>query len=126
MYNQSILKEIEELQKKYETRWGKTIRDFDLSLLPRHISQEQLILILRRIVDTGESCLVGFDKIKEISLNYYYSLDWSTQYNDNDILNKSCPFCGNNVRIHIWGKYRQHSCIHCETSNCLHMVSRGL
>lgn len=65
MINKDALIEIEKLEELYKLRWNKEV---DYSLLPHSVTQEQLCLILRRIVDTGESCLVGYNKIKERGL----------------------------------------------------------
>lgn len=123
MIDELALHEIEKLQKIYEKKWGKSL---DLSLLPRSVTQDRLCLILRRIVDTGESCLTGYEKIKEISLNYYEKIDWSVPYKNGDIFPSPCPFCGKSVRISFYGTYEQSSVIYCETSYCFNLVFRGL
>lgn len=123
MVNEAALHEIEKLEKLYKARWHKAV---DFSLLPRFVGQEHLCLILRRIVDTGESCLVGYEKTKEITMNYYEHMDWTIQYKNGDILDKECPFCGKTVRISFFGTYEQSYVIHCDTDFCLRIVSRGL
>ncbi len=60
MLNPDTLKQINRLCDIYQYRWGKEV---DYTVLPRAITQEMLLLILERIVDTGESILVGYDKI---------------------------------------------------------------
>lgn len=60
MYNPQTLKELNELCELYKYRWGKEV---DYTILPKGISQEKLVVILQRIVDTGESILVGYDKV---------------------------------------------------------------
>lgn len=124
MMNEVAPREIERLQKMYEERWGITP---DTSILPRSVTQERLCLILRRIIDTGESCLVGYNKVKDISLDYYFKkIDWSIQYQDGDVLEQKCPFCGKNVKITFLGEYNQSSVVYCEMDFCLRIESRGL
>ena len=60
MINEEAIKQIELLALEYERNWGKKV---DYTILPRGISQEQLAIILERIVDTGESILVCWNKI---------------------------------------------------------------
>lgn len=60
MINEEAIKQIELLELEYEHNWGKKV---DYTILPRGISQEKLVVILKRIVDTGESILVGWNKI---------------------------------------------------------------
>ena len=60
MINDEAIKQIKLLELEYELNWGKKV---DYTILPRGVSQEKLVFILERIVDTGESILVGWDKI---------------------------------------------------------------
>lgn len=60
MVNEESLKRIEQLGKEYERVWGKTV---DYSVLPQGLTQEKLVPILERIVETGESVLVGWNYI---------------------------------------------------------------
>ncbi len=60
MMNPDTLNRLNELCKLYKHRWGKEV---DYTILPRSISQEKLVIILERIVDTGESILVGYNKV---------------------------------------------------------------
>lgn len=53
---------VEELSAQYEHNWGKKI---DETFIPPVKSHETMILILERIVETGESLLVGYNKIME-------------------------------------------------------------
>lgn len=62
MINEEALQKIEQLNLQYEKNWGKKV---DYSILPPNISQEKLVLILGRIVETGESILVGWANIKK-------------------------------------------------------------
>ena len=123
MVNETALQECERLERVYKERWG---REVDLSLLPRTVTQEMLCLILRRIVDTGESSLVGYDKIKDITHNYYKNIDWTIHYKDGDLFCEKCPFCGRDVKITYVGTYNQSSVIWCETDFCLRIATRGL
>ncbi len=58
MINEEAIKEIERLELEYEINWGKKV---DYNVLPRGITQEKLVIILERIVDTGESILEGWN-----------------------------------------------------------------
>lgn len=60
MTNPDTLKRLDTLCALYKQRWGK---DVDYTVLPRGITQENLADVLERIVDTGESILVGYDKL---------------------------------------------------------------
>lgn len=60
MINEEAMKELEELNRLYEENWG---REVDYTIVPRGMTQEMLVMILSRIVDTGESVLVGYEKI---------------------------------------------------------------
>lgn len=62
MMNQETLNQIKTLEQKYLENWGKEV---DYTILPVGITQEQLVKILERIVKTGESILVGFNKIEK-------------------------------------------------------------
>ena len=62
MVNEEALKKIEQLGLQYERNWGKKV---DYSILPPHITQDTMVLILERIVETGESILVGWNQIKK-------------------------------------------------------------
>lgn len=57
--NQEALEQIEELLQKYKYNWGKEV---ELNNSIPNMSQEQLVAVLERIVETGESVLVGWDK----------------------------------------------------------------
>ena len=60
MVNPDAQEKINQLYQLYKQRWGKDLYD---SILPGNMNQEKLVLILERIVDTGESILVGYDKL---------------------------------------------------------------
>ena len=59
MMEQKTLEKIEELSQKYKYNWG---REIDLNCMPSGITQEKLVVVLERIVETGESVLVGWNK----------------------------------------------------------------
>ena len=59
MINQEALEKVEELLEKYKFNWGKEV---NLNCMPSGISQEKFIVVLERIVETGESVLVGWNK----------------------------------------------------------------
>lgn len=61
MINAETMERIKQLEIKYEKNWNKKL---DYLIMPRGITQESLVLVLERIVDTGESILVGWNKIK--------------------------------------------------------------
>ena len=61
MFDWETLDRTEKLAQKYKENWGK---DVDLTALPTIMTQEDLAKVLERIVETGESVLVGFDKIR--------------------------------------------------------------
>lgn len=63
MINEDALKKIEQLEKTYENNWGRKI---DYTILPAGLSQEKLVQVLERIVDTGESVLVGWNRISNL------------------------------------------------------------
>ena len=57
--NLKNLEKIEELSKIYEYNWGKKI---ELNDIPKGLTQEKYIVVLERIIETGESVLVGYNK----------------------------------------------------------------
>lgn len=46
---------------KYQYNWGKEV---DLNCVPAGMTQEKLLAVLERIVETGESILVGWNKVR--------------------------------------------------------------
>lgn len=60
MINEEAIRQIQLLEKKYEHNWGRKV---DYTVLPQGLSQEKLAVILERIVDTGESVLVGWNRV---------------------------------------------------------------
>ena len=59
MINTDATRRIEQLESEYEDKWGKKV---DCLIIPQGITQEKLVSVLERIVDTGESILVGWNK----------------------------------------------------------------
>ena len=59
--NKKAMNEIRKLSRIYECRWGK---EPDFSIIPPGCSQESMVTVLKRIVDTGESVLTGWNKVK--------------------------------------------------------------
>ena len=70
--NQKVLVRIKELESLYELRWGKSV---DYLALPKGVSQENLCLVLERIVNTGESVIVGWSKLRSRSKECHYEND---------------------------------------------------
>lgn len=62
MINEEALQKIKQLELQYERNWGKRV---DYTILPPYMSQEKMVVILERIVETGESILVGWEKIRK-------------------------------------------------------------
>ena len=60
MINPNVIKKLDSLCALYEQRWGKEV---NYTVLPGGITQEKLVDVLERIVDTGESILVGYNKL---------------------------------------------------------------
>lgn len=62
MVNKEALDRIKMLENKYMETWDKSV---DYTIIPKGITQEKMVEILERIVNTGESVLVGYEKIKK-------------------------------------------------------------
>lgn len=60
MISQEALTKIVELNKQYKANW---IKEVDYSIVPKGCSQEKLVEVLERIVNTGESLWVGYTKL---------------------------------------------------------------
>lgn len=58
-FDPEVLKRLDELCELYKQRWGKAV---DYIGRPGHLCMENMVIILERIVDTGESVLVGYEK----------------------------------------------------------------
>ena len=61
MINKEALEKIKTLENEYNKNWGKSV---DYTIIPQGVTQEKMVEILERIVNTGESILVGYEKIK--------------------------------------------------------------
>lgn len=57
--NKEAIRKAEELMEKYEYNWGKKI---EINYFPPSMTQEKFVVVLERIVETGESLLVGYEK----------------------------------------------------------------
>ena len=60
MLNSDTLEQIDILSDLYQYRWGKSL---DYTIIPQNMTQEDLLIVLKRIVDTGESILIGYNKL---------------------------------------------------------------
>ncbi len=121
MINIEVMKEVEELCDKYEKRWNIPL---DFVGLPSTLWQEKFLLIMRLIVNTGDSILVGNQKVSKILKSYCEYLN-SIEENikDGEIVEKVCPFCGEKVRFYENGKSYE---FRCDTVNCIKYGSRGI
>ncbi len=61
MINREVLEKIRILEQKYKETWGINV---DYTIISSGMTQEKLVDVLERIVDTGESVIVGFSNIK--------------------------------------------------------------
>ena len=125
MVNIEVLKELHELSTLYETRWGKEV---DYVGMPTTISQKRLLLILRNIVDTGDSVLVGAQKIRDILNEYHDSIREEHAAHNWDIENGfvfsiPCPLCGKPVR---YKSYSSSYAYECDTDHCFVSAVRGI
>ncbi len=59
MVNQEAMENIEKLLQKYQQNWGKEV---DLNCMPSGMTQEKFVVVLERIVETGESVLTGWNQ----------------------------------------------------------------
>lgn len=76
MTNPNVLKRLDTLCALYKQRWGK---DIDYTVLPKGITQEKLVDVLQRIVDTSESILVGYNKLFIATNQHHPSNGWFAQ-----------------------------------------------
>ena len=123
MIDVTMMQEIYKLCALYEKRWGKEV---DYTGMPANIGQEKLLQILRIIVETGDSILVGFQKRKALVDPYFDYLE--SYHSSHDIPNgfvfeKSCPLCNNRVIYHKVGNSYEYKC---ETLNCFTSTFRGI
>ena len=119
MINTKAMEEIYKLGAIYETTWGKPV---DFIGLPCNLSQEQFVLALRMIVKTGDSVLVGLQKVKAALNTYYDYLESIIDINDGDSVERKCPICGNKVVFHTCGNSYEFRCM---TDICISYTVRG-
>ncbi|MEG2189532.1 MAG: hypothetical protein RRY08_06830 [Christensenella sp.] len=113
MINIEVSNEISQLCDLYKETWHT---DVLFMCIPTTLSQESLCLVMRRIVNTGESILVGFEKIR-CSINTYRGIIGDTEkYKSGCVLEHPCPLCGNHVRYHKNGNSHK---IACDTKYCM-------
>ena len=123
LINVKAIQEIHKLSSLYEKRWGKEV---DYVGMPTRLCQETLLQVLRLIVETGDSILVGFQKRKSLVDPYN---DYLEEYNKNNniqngfVFEKSCPLCNNKVIFHQQGNSHEYKC---ETENCFSLTFRGI
>ena len=60
MVNKEALDKIKILEQEYMENWGRSV---DYTVIPIEMTQEKMVEVLERIKDTGESVLVGFNRI---------------------------------------------------------------
>lgn len=53
---------IKMFEKDYENKWGKKV---NYSIIPKGIVQEDMVPVLRIMIETGDSLLVAFEKFKK-------------------------------------------------------------
>lgn len=61
MINVEALEKVRILEQKYKETWGINV---DYTIIPSEMTQEKLVDVLERIVETGESISAGFSNIK--------------------------------------------------------------
>lgn len=61
MMSKEAIEKIRVLERNYKETWGINV---DYTIIPSGMTQEKLVDVLERIVDTGESITVGFSNIK--------------------------------------------------------------
>lgn len=120
MINVEVMKEIIELCSKYEKRWNKPV---DFVGLPSTLYQERFLLIMRYIVNTGDSILVGYQKVSRLLNSYYKYLDSIDEINGGESVDKNCPLCGEKVRFVKMGNSYE---FRCNTANCVEYGVRGI
>ena len=120
MINVEVMKEITELCTKYEKRWNKPV---DFVGFPSTLYQERFLLIMRYIVDTGDSILVGYQKVSRLLNSYYKYLNSIDGINDGECVEKNCSLCGEKVRFYeLENSYE----FRCDTHNCVTYGARGI
>ena len=120
MIDVKMMQESIKLGQLYENRWGKEV---DFVGMPSSIGQHKLLLVMRLIVDTGDSVLVGYQKIKKLVDPYYKYLMSIERSKDGDVVDKRCPLCGENVKFYQMGNSYEYRC---DTPNCISFGARGI
>lgn len=120
MIDVDIMEEQIKLGKLYEIRWGKEI---DFVGMPPVLTQHKLLLVMRFIVDTGDSVLVGYKKIKGLIEPYCNYLMTVTNIENMDVVDEKCHLCGGQVRMYQTGNSYEYKC---DTRNCISIVNRGI
>lgn len=59
MIHPEAMASAEELLQRYQFNWGTEV---DFSYIPPGMTREKLVVVLARIVETGESLLVGWNQ----------------------------------------------------------------
>lgn len=116
MFDVEVMEEVDKLCSLYESRFGKEV---DCIGLPTTMSQEKLLLTLRIIVNTGDSVLTGFKKVRDSITPY---TDYLAGYHSThpDIQNeftfdKPCPLCHRKVSYYELENSYMYKC---QTKNC--------
>ena len=78
---------------------------------------------MRIIVDTGDSVLVGYQKIRNLLKPYYKYLDTFDKLNCGDIVDKKCPLCAGDIKLYRMGNSYE---FRCDTPNCVVYGARGI
>ena len=60
MIDDSALERMQKLMDYYEINWGRKV---EMTPFPRNHTQEKAVKVLERIVETGESFIVGYNKL---------------------------------------------------------------
>lgn len=63
MINPEIAERIKILECQYEKNWGQSV---DYTIVPRGMTQKKLAVVLEITVKTGDSILVGYEKVKNL------------------------------------------------------------
>lgn len=61
MINIEALDKIKVLEQEYKNTYGKEV---DYTIIPPGLSQEKLVNVLKRMIDTNESIIVAYNKIR--------------------------------------------------------------
>lgn len=127
MQNSEAINEIDKLIKLYQDKWNVTIGIIDYLSVP-NITQEKLLIVLRMLVNSGDSLLVGYSKFRKMETDYALWLEnYHTTHGDipdGFVFDKPCPFCGGKVSLNIANE-KSYS-YNCETKHCFTNSIRGI